>query len=262
MNFSRPVLRRFLRLLLGIQKPNVALHQTLTFHPLVRDAKKAKSMFNTFSKRLGEKFPEMGTVYMMQQASGAFHFHVLLLFFSAELPFPPSKMPSEIGKIAFRIWSKLQTGKPSRRWNQTNAVANVDPSYWLKDVTIADSTERPSSNPFGQWNRALLDAHRCAPDEMKVKAFLDECAQRSQNAKRVAMPRPNSTVRHYTARDLLRIKWGVEATERARQKEDWEGFKQRETKQSRKVSDREFLAFLNRKPPWENADKSKAEFLF
>jgi hypothetical protein len=233
MNHSRDSVRRLEKLFLGLRKPELCFHQTLTFSPPELDVCKAKKALNRLLDNLCGQFPGMAVVYAAErQRNGGVHYHALLFFFDeTDFPFARPAMLPRLRAEFFRAWNDLNGGRLARAANLMK-TSNPNVNYLTKPA-------HPNGAKIERWwgkrNGALLARNSGTPSKPAIRAKM------SEKHPRVPLPLGLRTDAREIARlkaNILEVDFGGNA---------WEEFKRSETGERNAVSDAEYLEFRKRK---------------
>jgi len=242
MKVSRGSVRRFIRFFLAIEKPELCLHQTLTFWPPEKDEKRARTLFRNLMDNLHHRFRTMASVYVRErQANGGIHYHVLFYCFEREtLPFPFSRMEEQMRALIFPIWNKMQNGRLIRKANRLTAVT-PQASYFLKKLELSPRGER---RWWGCWNRELLQRHAVAPSRKAIDSQMEWYfgSERARLRRERLLRHPAEPKRGVFSRANVRF---MKETTREIAFESWAEYKARVAGLGRSVTDEEFRAVLN-----------------
>ena len=261
MKISRAAVRRFIYFVRGIEPAKVHLHQTLTCNPPAFDGLVAKKRIKRLLDNLHKRF-QMASIYVMEaHQSGAWHFHVLFLFYPEnDLPCAPSRLNIDFRRDILTAWQRLQTGKVNPKANETNEVGEISLGYLLKSVEIAKPSEKLPRARFRwweAWNQELLRRHKQPLDKEAAKRDFPGWKPKAKRrrAGKTSVPREP-----YLRRDMLRERGHVEAWLEARGRgPDWETWKRQKTGRDKKVSDADFILFQNGRAPWIKKRKKKKD---
>lgn len=239
MNATRSSVNRFLKLALSIKGNGKCIHQTLTFSPLVYDPIEAKKLLNKLLDTLHKKI-EMACIYVMErQANQSWHFHVLFYFFDTQkMPFFESRLVKDFGRYVYKKWNDLQLGVLHRSANQTKLVSQIFWPYFIKQISISGSSKK-ERDVFVWWglrNKALIKANSQPIDRHSIKEMMEILGG---NATESHEAQPREKV--FTMTDVKRIEEYVNNKKLI----SWSAFKQKEMKQSKHVSNEDFLRYLN-----------------
>lgn len=253
MKCSRKSVENLIKTALGVAVEH-CVHQTLTFSPQVTSAVTAKAKLQRLLDNLHKQY-QMGTIYVMEQhGNGAWHFHVLFLFFNAAgLPCAPSRLSKDFGKIVFDRWNALQGGKLTRLANRTRQYKRIEISYLLKGIEVLPDQNAPRGefNWWGTRNKSLLRQFACPVDSSKLSIAIAPCLRPPKASSKTIEPQA------YSRAQLKKDREWVETFCETAGAIDWETFKMSETGRKSPVSDEKFYRFKNGQDPFNQALPSK-----
>jgi len=243
---SNASIQRFIKLWLSSNETPYWFHQTLSLDRQIEDFRVAKPIlerfFDALEVEMGKRY-DMGAVYVMgRQENRRVHFHVVFLFYGTPME-PPEKLRLILRDAARKRWTKQCPGtNPTGNWLQTRMKERGLWYLLANHVAVGKTTkEKGKPNWYGVRNRALIDANEIPVTEGEVRAKFDELFPGAKPAPATAKPDRI----YYDKKRLAELKYYVDF----HNVEDWDNFKRRETGRKGKVSDADFIDFLNRKTP-------------
>lgn len=237
-----------MRFFLSISKPELCLHQSLTFAPPEHDEKRARRLFRALMDNLHNRFPAMASLYVREfQGGGGVHYHVLFFFFDElALPWSPSRMGERMRKLVFEMWNGMQGGRLVQRGNRLKAVV-PDPRYFLDKLRLASNGERTvrgNTRWWGCWNRAVMSKYMVTPPRETVDNAMERYFDFERMNKRFKKLLRNSEEpkRGVFSRANIRA---LKADPDDMNFENWKAYKQRVAGVEHTITDEHFRAVLN-----------------
>jgi hypothetical protein len=219
---SAKSVKRFIRLFLSINQPAWCFHQTLTLH----------------------KQFEIASLYVEErQQDGSIHYHILFFIFDRnQFPLSSEKAKNWLQREVFKRWNRING-------NTLTAVANKltlhekdlsSLTYLTKGISIVRTRAR-TVNWWGCRNKTLIRANSVQVSKAEVShvfgtLFPKSCFQHQQ-----ALVEPPNCRHVFTKQNLEFMRAYGEIV----QGTDWHDYKRVRMGLKRRVSDDEFLRFLN-----------------
>jgi hypothetical protein len=238
---SKRSILRFIKLWLGLKETPYWFHQSLTLGRQIEDFKVAKpilnKLFDALEVEMAKQY-DMAAVYIMgHQENGRVHFHVVFLVYGS-----PSETPEQLGVIlrreVWKRWLSLNQGL-NRTGNLLKIQTKLNGLWYLltNHLTVGQTAkEKGKPNWFGLRNKRLIQANSNPITEKALKA---EFNRFFPVIKATVTKKPKGV--SYDRHRLAGLRDYVEAHGRY----DWEDFKRMETDRKGKVSDADFISFLN-----------------
>lgn len=241
---SKRSIQRFIRLWLGLKATPYWYHQTLTLSQQVEDFRGAKpilnKLFDALQVEMGKRY-DMAAVYVMgHQDTGRVHFHVVFLVYGS-----PAETPEELAVILRReVWKRwLNLNQGLNRTGNLLKIQTKPGGLWyllINHLTVGQTAkENGKPNWFGLRNKRLIQANAIPVTPKAVRAEFD----RLYLAVKAAPVAAKTKRFFYDRRRLADLRGYVEADGRY----EWEDYKRLVTGRNRKVSDSDFIDFLNGK---------------
>lgn len=242
---SKRSIEGFIRLWLSLKETPYWFHQVLTLAEQIEDFGKAKlvleKLFDSLEVEMGKKY-DMAAVYMMgHQDNKRVHFHVVFLFYGS-----PAETPEQLAEIlkkeVWKRWLKLNPGL-NRTGNLLKIQTKPNGLWYLQQHFQVGKTikEKGKPNWYGFRNGSLLTANALPVTKAQVKAEFQRFFPKLTAKPALATKQPARIF--YDRRRLAELRGYVEARDRY----DWEDFKRARTGRKGKVSDFDFVNFLNGK---------------
>lgn len=241
---SRKSIRGFIKLVLGINDTPYWFHQTLTFKDCHTDAAKARIYLNGLLDLMRKKHPLMPALYVEErQKRLGLHCHVIFMLFGKQ-SLPPKEMRRELVQPIFARWNKINDGKLEQIGNWLTLPPQCGGlRYLLKGVKpTGQKTVREHWYGVRQGDVIRANSHPVSRQDVR-KAWERVFKLPSvPNVKPALKPARVPAKKHHTMRNIDSMKSYLEWTGAAM---DFETFKRIETGRKGKVSDTDYLKFLN-----------------
>lgn len=240
MERSRKSVRRFIKLYLGINDTPYRFHQTLTFKDNLIVSAKAKQKLNKLLDLLRKEFPQMPVLYVEErQKRLGVHYHVIFMFFGSQ-PLTPEETRQRLLKAIFPRWKAINGGTLHQMGNQLKlSLKPWGLWYLLEGVKLSQGKSR-REHWYGVRQDALIRAnsHKVSAQDVS-RAMRENFGSSKLRKPPIAPPR-----RVYTSQDISGMKSYLDWTGSA---VDMDDVKRRDTGRKGKVSDEDYLRFLNGK---------------
>jgi hypothetical protein len=196
----------------------------------------ARSRLKTLLDRLEKTHPDMSCFWVREQEKDSgYHFHVIFVFFGNQ-PLEPEAMRKKFGAVVFAHWNDINGGGLFRNANLMTLRAKDKECiiYLTKWVKLSPKTSRSI-----HWNgQRRIGKHSMPAPKQEVKTLLKICFD---DRNRPDKPASEPTPEYFGKHELKRLKAYVDG----REKYDWQTYKRGRTGRKGKVSDDDFIAFIN-----------------
>lgn len=249
---SKPSIQRFIKLWLSLKETPYWFHQTLTLGQQIEDFAVAKpileKLFDSLEVEMGKKY-DMGAVYIMaHQNNGRVHFHVVFFFYGM-----PAETPEELASIlrreVWKRWKKLNSGI-NHTGNRLTIRTKPDGLRYLAEHLTVGKTTKEKGKPswYGLRNKRLIEENALSVTTKRVRHEFDRFfpVVKPTTAVVVVTKQPKGVF--YDRRKLADLKHYVDADGVY----DWDSFKRVQTGRKGKVSDFDFINFLNAQNGWKS----------
>ncbi len=249
---SKSSIQRFIKLWLSVKPTPYWFHQTLSLGQQIEDFAIAKpileKLFDSLEVEMGKTY-DMGAVYIMgHQGNKRVHFHVVFFFYGT-----PAETPEKLAEILRleirKRWKKLNPrSNPTGNWLKIQTKASG--LWYLAGHLAVGKTAKAKGKPswYGVRNKRLIEAHALPVTSNQVRREF-ECHFPAVLATPAAK---KPKVIFYDRSKLAELRAYVEADGR----HDWEDFKRMKMGRKRKVSDFDFMDFLNAQNGWKTVTPS------
>jgi hypothetical protein len=242
---SPAVIKRFIRFYLGIKETPYWFHQTLTFKESITDVI-AHTHLNKLLDSLRKAFPLMASFYVRenQKRVGGVHFHIIFLFFGPQ-PLSPEKTRDALESEIFTRWKAIVGQSLSRSANrltlQSKSPRGLE--YFLKGILPAKSPGRMKLAWHGKRQDKVFKPNWSEPSKKAIKdAYLDNFKFDRHLEKLAAIAvktrQPEPYVFSIKSLEYMKAHLEMKGTY------EWQDWK--EFKAGRKISDADFVDWLNK----------------
>ena len=229
-------------------------HQTLSLGRQIEDFATAKpileKLFDSLEVEMGKTY-DMGAVYIMgHQGNKRVHFHVVFFFYGTPAE-TPEKLAAKLRQEVWKRWKKLNPDL-NHTGNRLTIRTKANGLWYLAGHLTVGKTAKAKGKPswYGVRNKRLIETHALPVTSKQVRREFDSYFPAVQATPAPAAKKPK--VIFYDRRKLAELRAYVEADGR----HDWEDFKRMKMGRKRKVSDFDFMDFLNVQSGWKSATPS------
>lgn len=245
--------RGFIKLFLGINPTPYWFHQTLTFSKKITNEIDAKSYLKKLLDSLEKAYPGMAAFFVqgLQKELGI-HYHLIFLFWGKQVE-PPEKMRETFGRDVFRRWNEINGNSLNRNANRMTLTQKDFRciEYLLgHHVLPVKNLPRSKSHWHGIRNRNLIKINSSPFTKQQARQTFNDIfpALVNRSLKFEVPAQKQSLSEPFTKHEFKKLKDYIQYdSEKGSCGIDWEGFKKRELKTDRKVSDNAYFEFRNKK---------------
>lgn len=227
-------------------------HQTLSLGQQIEDFAVAKpileKLFDSLEVEMGKTY-DMGAVYIMgHQGNKRVHFHVVFFFYGTPTEMR-EKLSAKLRQEVWKRWKKLNPGL-NHTGNRLTIRTKANGLWYLAGHLAVGKTAKAKGKPswYGVRNKRLIEAHALPVTSNQVRREF-ECHFPAALATPAAK---KPKVIFYDRSKLADLKDYVDAQGRY----EWEDFKRAQTGRKRKISDADFMGFLNVQNGWKSVTPS------
>jgi hypothetical protein len=254
---SRASVRRFIKEVLAINQTDYWFHQTLTIKYNICNDSEVRGYLLKLLDSLRKTYPQMPAIYVEErQKNKTLHFHVIFMLFG-EQSLSPEETRLKLASKILRRWKKVSAGKVDPRGNWLTIRPQGLPALWYLLKGIEPTSGKLERKKL--WHGVRLE------NIIKANSRTDVSKKEIRDAWEHVFPKrgveiaPREPRHYFTENSLAYMKAKVDMDGIW----DWATFKKIEMggkSTEKRVSDEDFINFLNKEGRQEKAQMKKFKF--